>query len=113
MDRLFWGQVLLRSGASARSLTSLNVSRLDGITRAALELNPRVRRQMRRQAGRLGLLCKVLRQNLRHMQKVTQSLPAPVLGALVAVHVHARCLFGNCASASAKAPPQPIGTGDL
>ena len=47
------------------------------------------------------------------MQKVTQSLPAPVLGALVAAHVHARCLFGNCASASAKAPPQPISTGNL
>ena len=35
-------QALLRNSASARTLTSLTVSRCD-ITRAALELNPRVR----------------------------------------------------------------------
>ncbi|KAK9841964.1 hypothetical protein WJX81_001509 [Elliptochloris bilobata] len=34
-------QALLRGGASARTLTLLSISRLDGITRAALELNPR------------------------------------------------------------------------
>ena len=56
----FGGQALLRSGASARSLTALNVSRLDGITRAALELNPRVRRKDAEQAGRQRFLRKVL-----------------------------------------------------
>jgi len=36
-------QALLYEGASARSLTWLNVSRCEGISRAALRLNPRAR----------------------------------------------------------------------
>lgn len=55
-----------------------------------------------------------LRQGSGHVQRLPHLQPAPVLRpALVVVHVNTWCVLGSCISASAKAPPHPISSGNV